>query len=528
MSEITKYHAPCPCGKSSDAYSEWADGHGYCFSCSKYFETPSESETNERGDYERREGNPTILRNRTPREFHTEYLDYRGFNLGTLRKYGVKSRIDDSGSQFGVEYPYGEGIKVRTLPKSFHQEGNCKDHGLFGRSCFEVGSAKAITITEGEDDCLAAYEMLGSKYPVCSIQSSATAKRDISNAFSFVNSFEKVVLCFDNDEAGQNAAKKVANLFDYKKVFNVVLNKHKDPQLYHENGDIDEFKQAWWGARKFVPEGILSSNEDIFAALNEQGLEAIASYPFPTLQQMSYGIRQSEVILVTADSGVGKTEFIRALEHHLVKSTDLNIGIIHLEEEKERCIKGLIGYELQKPIHLPGHDVETDLVKSSWLDFVRHDNRVNIYSRFGSDDPDEILSNVRFMASSAECKLIFLDHITMLVTGLESDDERRKLDYISTKLGQLARELDFTLVMVSHVNSEGGTHGSKNIHRVCDIRIHLERDMFHEQQAQRNLTRLTVLKNRFGSKVGPAGELRFNPETFVLTENEDHYEVPPV
>ena len=53
-SEIVKRHISCPCGDSSDAYSIYSDGHGYCFSCSKYFPATSDDtlrSTEEKGEF---------------------------------------------------------------------------------------------------------------------------------------------------------------------------------------------------------------------------------------------------------------------------------------------------------------------------------------------------------------------------------------------------------------------------------------------------------------------------------------------
>jgi len=106
----------------------------------------------------------------------------------------------------------------------------------------------------------------------------------------------------------------------------------------------------------------------------------------------------------------------------------------------------------------------------------------------------------------------------MIVTGYEGDDERKKLDYLSTRLAMMTRELDFTLFLVSHVNDEGRTRGSRNIAKVADILIHLERDIEAPSERERNLTRLMVRGNRPASMTGPAGTLQFNFKTFTLRE----------
>ena len=119
------------------------------------------------------------------------------------------------------------------------------------------------------------------------------------------------------------------------------------------------------------------------------------------------------------------------------------------------------------------------------------------------------------------CKRIFLDHITMVVSGLAGDDERRALDYISTRLAMMVEELDFTLFLISHVNDEGQTRGSRNIGKVADLRIDLHRDLMAENEIARNTTKLVVTKNRYAGRTGPTSNLYFDPDTYVLSEAEE-------
>jgi len=233
---------------------------------------------------------------------------------------------------------------------------------------------------------------------------------------------------------------------------------------------------------------------------------------------MTYGIRSKEVVLLLAQEKVGKTEIMRAIEYHLLKTTDDNIGIIHLEEEEKRSVQGLIGYELSVPCHLPDAGVSIEDQLEAYRQLTRRDGRVHYYSHFGSQDPDDVLQIIRYLVTVCHCQYIFLDHITMLVTGYEGDDERKKLDYLSTRLAMMTRELDFTLFMVSHVNDDGKTRGSRNISKVADLIISLDRNIEADTYDERNKTRLTVRGNRYAGLSGPAGALMFDPKTFKLSE----------
>lgn len=447
---------------------------------------------------------------------------YRSINSTTFGKYGVTGRTEPTtGHLHSVAFPYGPAFrKVRlTTTKDFFAEGSSADSlPLFGMDRFAPGSAKAITITEGELDALSVYQMMGD-YPCVSIKGASSARRDCERAYKYLDSFEKIYLCFDADVHGEKAAHDVATLFDVNKVYHVVMGGEcKDANDYLTKGKQSEFTKLWWNAKKFLPKGIVNSYSDIKEILGKGSQSSIATYPFPTLQDMTYGIREAELNLFTAMEKVGKTEIMRAIEYHLLKTTEHNIGIIHLEEEEKRSVQGLLSYELDCPVHLPDCGVSLDDQVRAYEKLTGRDGRLHFYTHFGSDDPDSILDAIRYLVNVCHCKFIFLDHITMLVTGYEGEDERRKLDYLSTRLAMLTRELRFTLFLVSHVNDAGQTRGSRNISKVADLIVSLDRDCEATDFDRRNTTTVLIKGNRFAAKSGPAGYLIFDPTTYKIKE----------
>lgn len=495
-------NSPCPKCNSSDAVEHYPDGD-YCFSCGyKFFPDAKES--------------PIITT-----ELTKQHIRYRGHSLEALAKYGVYTLVSPDGTPKEVVYPYKSFNKHRKLDeKVFYGEGaDTKASELFGAAAFSAGSASAITVTEGEEDCLSVYEMFGSKYPVVSVRSASTAHKDCSVNFEYLNSFEKIYLSFDNDAPGQKAAAQVATLFPFNKVYLVKLSKFKDANEAHQAGAEDEYKRVWYNAKRFVPENIVSSSADFAEILEEKEKESLATYPFTKLQTMLRGIRPGETVLFKAQEGIGKTEVMGAIEHHVLKTTDLNIGVIHLEEPIRRSLQRFAGYELGRPVHL-----DTTTSKEEILATVQHvtkrDNRVHFYKNFNSEDLNGVLNSIRFLVSSCECRIVFLDHISRLVSGTMEPDERKALDFISTRLSQLAEELQFGLVMVTHVNDDGKTRGSRNISKEAYAVINLDRDIVAEDEGIRNTTFMTIEKNRWGSLTGPAGCLYFDSSSFTLSETE--------
>lgn len=495
--EIIELHVPCEVCGSSDAKCVYED-HGFCYACETYF--PKDDKLNDK-------------------EFSYQYLAWRAITANTFKKFGVQTKVDSEGKPISVGFTYpNAAVKVRQRDKkAYHWVNQNGKAGLFGRNIFSAGSNKYITICEGELDALSLYQVLGT--PVVSVQSSTSARSDCALERSFLQSFERIYLCFDNDEAGRRATAEVARLFDFNKLYQVKLTKHKDANDYLVAGDDQELRDVWFNSKKYLPSWVISSNDEFKKILEEPDKIGI-SYPFQTLNYMTYGIRTSESVLLTAKTGVGKTELMHSILHNVLRETDDNVGAIFLEEPKKRLLQSLAGIALKKPVHLPDCYSEPGEVYGALTGLIRGDDRLHVYSHFGSDDPEILLDTIRFLVSARACRYIFLDHIGMAVSGLGGEDERKALDYICTRLEMMVKELDFGLIFVSHVNDFGQTRGSRYISMIADIMIHAERDYTNSDRLLSNTTMLTVTKpSRFSGRAGPAGKLIFDTITHTYAED---------
>jgi twinkle protein len=512
---------PCPCGVSSDAYAIDHEGRGYCFSgnCDK----PTrqyEKETMQ-------EAQDATLEATEPHTVEYVYKSHRGLSKKTLEFYKLPvAVVDGVDTSYIFEYPNGSKKIKRLNPinkkdKYRWDGGEANQAGLYGSNLFAPGSKSSITITEGEHDAPSIFEVTGGSTAAVSVQSSSTAYRDIEGNRDYLNSFDKIILAFDNDEAGKNALRKImsAGLFDFNKLYWVPFDKHKDANAYLQAGDLSDLSKVWKSAKKYTPDNIISTYEEIKEALKEAREEEIGTYPTERLTNMLYGFHRGQVVVVKGMEGIGKTEIFRMMEHHLLKTTKCKLGLIHMEEDKSTTIKGVATYELGIPCALPDSGVsEGDILKGYSQATGGEEDRIFLYTMFGGDDPDDVLDSIRFLVSSGGVDIVFLDHISILVTGVEEGDERRKLDYISTKLKKMCKELKFCLVMITHVNDEGQTRGSRNISKIADTVIDLSRDKLAEDEIEKNSLYISVEKNRMSGRTGKGGVLYFNPSTFKLEE----------
>lgn len=456
-------------------------------------------------------------------------LNKRGITEETCRKFGYQ--VADFNDQKVHVAPYFDkegnivGQKVRWPNKDMKVFGSIREAGLFGQQLWGQGGKK-IVITEGEIDCLSVSQVQDNKWPVVSIPNGATgAAKAIKKHLEWLETFEEVILMFDMDEPGREAAVECAQLFSPGKCKIAVLPE-KDANDCLVAGKGSAIVSAIWQAKVYRPDGIIDAASMWDSIVTEDSTVSV-QYPWEPLNEKTRGIRQGELVTITAGSGIGKSAVVREVAHHLIKIGE-TVGMIMLEESTKRTALGLMGIELNRPIHISKEGVTENELKTAF-DATLGTGRVYLYDHFGSTAVDNLLSRVRYMARSLDCKWIILDHLSIVVSGLDDGgDERKLIDKAMTHLRTLVQETGIGLILVSHLKRPDGKghedgaqtslsqlRGSAAIAQLSDMVIGLERD---QQSEDPNITTVRILKNRFTGETGVACLLRYNRETGRLSE----------
>jgi len=525
----------CPKCGSSDANANYSDGHSFCYSCETRFKKGTNMET---------EKIIPIRKENAIKTFGTlGALSERSILKETAHKYNTDVKVNGSMNTHHIYKYFDEGgnniaNKVREVAtKDMWSEGSLTDAGLFGQNIF-AAKGKYITITEGEVDAMSAYELLGSKWACVSIKNGAqSALRDCKKAFEYLDSFDHIVISFDMDKQGRDASEKVAQLFSPNKC-RVMHMEHKDANEYLKMNKREQFSRAWWNAKTYTPAGIVNLKELKDTLFEEEYCETVL-FPWAKLNDMTYGMRTGELITLTSGAGMGKSSIMRELQHHMLKNTKDNVGILALEENTKNTAFNIMSVEANQRLYIneirKKHS-RKDLDK--WFDDTIGTGRFFAFDHFGSTSNDEILARVRFMAQALDCKWIFLDHLSILVSGQEEGDERKSIDVLMTKLRSLVEQTGVGLLLVSHLRRPSGDAGHENgkeitlshlrgsasIAHLSDSVIGLERDQQADNEVTANTTTIRILKNRYTGETGVATHLYYDKETGRMKEIDNPYE----
>ena len=506
-------HIPCNSCGSSDGNSLYDDGHTFCFVCQSH----SQSQYSP----------PTQLSHAIQLQGSAERLQKRNITQATCELFKTY-KDGDTLRHYYFDEGKVVGAKLRTKGKDFRCEGEVKT--LFGMQNYRKKTTKKDTklvITEGEMDCMAVWEAQPN-WDVVSIPNGApSSKKAIQNNYEWINGYDKIVLFFDNDAAGREGAEACAGVLPPGKVYLGFLEAYKDASDALQAGDTEAIRAVCnYDHKQFRPDGIVEA-KNLLELVTTPTPPSDHDYPFDGLQQMLHGIRLGELTTITAGSGIGKSSFCRELAAHLLKQ-DVRVGYMALEESVRRTSLGLMSAAVGKALHLgePTHEELTEAFDKTIKEW-----NLFLFEGFGSYDRDVIYNRIEYLACGLDCKVIFLDHLSILMSGLDGD-ERRMIDQTMTKLRSLVERTGISLFLVCHTTTpangqsheEGGRvqlrslRGSRSIGQLSDNVIALERDQ--QSESDGNSTIVRCLKNRNSGEVGIASQLIFDLETCSFTEHE--------
>lgn len=534
MGKIIRKNKPClntECG-SSDARQIYEDGTSFCFSCQSFFpkiaseefeiETPKYSSENKKLTIDEIKELPT-----------------RGFRERNITKtvaefFDVKVSYGENGEVDAHYYPYDDNkaYKVRKLPKTFYWVH--KSEGLFGKSKFN-SSGKRLIITEGEIDALsvaqASYEKYKKIYPVVALSSASMTKSLLENR-EWIRSFNEVVLCLDNDEAGLKATNEAIKLIGIDKV-KVAKLPFKDPnEVLCKNGG-QSLLQIIFDAAPYIPSGIVNK-EQLWEALQNYNNALSVPYP-PCLEGVNTklkGMREGEITLFISGTGSGKSTVLREIMLHILSSTPDKIGIISLEESPAETARKLAGMILNK--NPAKEEIPLDELKVGF-DQVFGDDRVVLLDHQGSINDSSIVDQLEYMCLTG-CKYLFIDHITILVSeGVENLTGNEAQDKVMNDLLRLVKRHPVWLGLVSHLrkapNNKGSfeegrlpsiddIRGSGSIKQISFDIISFARNLTADNERERNTIKMRILKSRYTGLTGSVKGAHYIYDTGRLVSSE--------
>lgn len=376
---------------------------------------------------------------------------------------------------------------------------------------------KTICIVESETDCMAAWQM-GITNVVGFTGGAKTFKPEWLQIFTH---FSTVYIILNNDEVGQQGARKVAEKIGLAKCKNVILPV-KDVNDYMQNPAYtsDTLKSLIVGGTQFNVESIMTM-PDIVSKLDEWfdgnggGVVGLDT-GFPQLDALTGGQKAQDLIILSGDSGIGKTTYcLNQINHHLQYGRP--VLAFFLEGQVPYYLTRMMSIETRVP-YLNLRDN-----KDVWTDIKKDFSDLPLYVFNGSAGgltPETIKEIISTAVNLYDVKYVMIDNLQKAVRGADTMYFQRVGDMVSA-LKDIAVEYNIPVVLISHITK---TDPNKKLITKHDAKasstIYQDADQFLIVQKIKEEYNLSIDKNRMGED-GIHIKMLFNKELGLFVETDD-------
>jgi len=256
-----------------------------------------------------------------------------------------------------------------------------------------------------------------------------------------------------------------------------------------------------------------------FDRLDELHKEAGGMRGLPTgfadLDNKLAGMQNSNLLVLAARPGLGKTAFVLNIAQYLTVEKKIPVGFFSLEMSKEELVDRLLVAQA---------DVDAWRLKTGRLsekDFAKLSEAMGELSGaplFIDDTPGlnilEMRTKARRLQIEQGIRLFILDYLQLADSGRKFDNRVQEVSIISQSLKNLARELQVPVLAVSQLSRAVEARGTKKpqladlresgaIEQDADVVMFLYREKEPARWGMEMLTKLLIAKHRNG----PLGEL---------------------
>lgn len=231
---------------------------------------------------------------------------------------------------------------------------------------------------------------------------------------------------------------------------------------------------------------------------------------FTELDHFLTGLNKSDLILVAARPGMGKTAFALNVALNAAKKSKKDIVVFQLEMSKDQLASRFLANEaLIDSQKLKTGNLEPD----DWVKIARASNVLAKTKIYVDDNPAITVAEIK-----AKCRrlgdnlgLIVIDYLQLMQSGKKSDNRVQEVSDISRSLKIMAKELNVPVVCLSQLSRASEQRADKRpmlsdlresgaIEQDADIVLFLYRDDYYNEDSEnKNVAEVIISKNRHGS-----------------------------
>lgn len=459
-----------------------------------------------------------------------EYLKKRGFSKKTWEYWGV---AEHNGN---IAFPYyDENNKLVLMkyrkpekytgngPKAWREKGG--KPVFWGMNKCDL-SKPFLVIVEGEMDAIALTE--AGVNNVVSVPSGAEDLTCVETCWDWLAQFKKIMIWPDNDEPGQEMARKLINKLGAWRC-HLIPSKYKDANEALYRGGIDEIKNSMLHVKE-VPIAGLIRLADV-KAFDISSVPRVRS-SVRALNNIIGGYFEGLLSVWTGVNASGKSTF---LGQELLAAIDEGHRVCAFSGEMPMPVfRYWVDLQAAGPDNLQAEfdDYrETDVYKpkTEVLGLIRewYRDKFFVFDSFGEITSDNLLEVFTYASMRYGCKIFLIDNLMLMTYG--GDDFYRKQSEFVKKVKKFADQNECHVHLVAHPRKTIGrltkmdVMGSGDITNLADNVFSVYRLTDEEKNKENCDNYIDVFKNRYSGKqdVSVAVNFEYKSKRFYMPEGKE-------
>jgi len=278
-------------------------------------------------------------------------------------------------------------------------------------------------------------------------------------------------------------ARIIAQKFIQRELIRISGKTIKD--AYDDTTDVFDLLNAAEQGLYEISEGNIRKNYDkmstlILQALNqieeiknkEDGLSGVPS-GFSELDRVTSGWQKSDLVILAARPGMGKTAFVLSMARNTAVKFNLPVAVFSLEMSSVQLVNRLIASESG----IPAQKLRKgNLEDHEWIQLNQQITQLSEAPLFIDDTPAltifELRAKCRRLVKNHDVQLVVIDYLQLMHAGNsnKSGNREQEISTISRSLKSIAKELNVPIIALSQLSRAVETRGGDKRPMLSDLR----------------------------------------------------------
>ena len=188
------------------------------------------------------------------------------------------------------------------------------------------------------------------------------------------------------------------------------------------------------------------------AMLREDGISGVGT-SFTELDKITSGWQKSDMIVIAARPGMGKTAFVLSMARNVAVDHQKPVAIFSLEMSSIQLVNRLISGEAE----IPAEDIRRgNFSKNEFEQFFERTKALSEAPVFIDDTPAlsifELRAKCRRLKQQHDVQLIIIDYLQLMSSGGKGGNREQEISNISRSIKEIAKELDVPIIALSQLS----------------------------------------------------------------------------